>query len=278
MTLRYENRKIPDDINKNKDHPLKEFLWLGIGLLLVGALVVVFSGWAGQTLARFIPFSYEQEMAERFADDLDESEHPDIEAYLQAMADEISVAINLPDEMRITAHYVDSEVVNAFATIGGHIMIFRGLIEESPSENALAMVVGHEIAHIKHRDPIVALSRGVMSLVALQLLTGSSGNEIVARLMGDAGLLSSMHFSRQQESAADVDGLAAVMKRYGHTEGASSIFEVFLQAEASDELSLPAMFQSHPASRKRLDAMSQQAEKNQWPQTGDLTPLPEIFQ
>ena len=50
-------------------------------------------------------------------------------AYLQNLSDQLSVAQGLPESIKITVHYVDQPVINAFATIGGHVFIYQGLIE-----------------------------------------------------------------------------------------------------------------------------------------------------
>jgi predicted Zn-dependent protease len=43
---------------------------------------------------------------------------------------------------------LDSPEINAFATLGGHIFVTLGLVEAADSEDALAAVIAHEIAHI----------------------------------------------------------------------------------------------------------------------------------
>ncbi|MDQ6958439.1 MAG: hypothetical protein Q9M24_04925 [Mariprofundaceae bacterium] len=46
----------------------------------------------------------------------------------------------MPDDMHITVHYVRSPVVNAMATLGGHIIMFEGLFKRLHSEDAVAML------------------------------------------------------------------------------------------------------------------------------------------
>lgn len=67
------------------------------------------------------------------------------------------MAQGLPASIKVTVHYIDEPVINAFATIGGHVFIYRGLIDAITSENGLSMVLAHEIAHINNRHPIAAL-------------------------------------------------------------------------------------------------------------------------
>ncbi|MDR1302284.1 MAG: M48 family metalloprotease [Treponema sp.] len=46
---------------------------------------------------------------------------------------------------------LDTQEINAFATSGGHIFISLGLVEAADSEDTLAAVIAHEIAHIQLR-------------------------------------------------------------------------------------------------------------------------------
>jgi predicted Zn-dependent protease len=52
---------------------------------------------------------------------------------------------------------LDTAEFNAFASPGGHIFLTRGLVEAAPSEDALAGVIAHELAHIllKHSIKII---------------------------------------------------------------------------------------------------------------------------
>ena len=247
---------------------------MGGALVALAITLVVVLNWTAQYLAAWVPFSYEEEMAESYVDELDDESSP-MQVYLQELANGLADNMQLPSGMSITVHYVDSDVVNAFATLGGHIVIFRGLIDVSPSENALSMVIGHEIAHIKHRDPIVALGRGVLVGSILAVLTGMNANSMAGRILGDTGLLTTLYFGRGQESKADRAGLEALAGYYGHVNDAGKIFETFVEQE-SEGISLPELFQSHPASDGRIENMRSIAVENGWTLEGELTSLQEL--
>jgi predicted Zn-dependent protease len=238
-------------------------------------LLVALISFAAERLARYIPFSYEQSITERFAEH-DDAGHGQVRQRLQALADELSAVMDLPDDMSIHVHYVDEDTVNAFATLGGHIVIYRGLLEATPTENALAMVVAHEIAHVKHRDPVVALGRTVLIGTALAVFTGVSGNDMAGRVLGDAGLLTSLHFSREQESEADHEALSALAQRYGHVGGATFIFEKFLADENKSGYKMPALFGTHPTNLERIEQIRRWGTEHGWPDTGATTPLPDL--
>ena len=139
--MNYENPKIPEGINVTDVHPLKDFfvLLIGVGVAVL-ALVAVLSLAAGW-LAHKIPFELEKKLAQSaFAEAFVEeaasestvsSEHQKIEQYLQGLANELALAQQLPAGMDITVHYIDGDVVNAFATLGGNIVLYRGIIEKA---------------------------------------------------------------------------------------------------------------------------------------------------
>jgi predicted Zn-dependent protease len=52
---------------------------------------------------------------------------------------------------------LDSEEVNAFASSGGHIFVTKGLIRSASSEDSLAGIIAHEVAHIQLQHSIQAI-------------------------------------------------------------------------------------------------------------------------
>lgn len=52
---------------------------------------------------------------------------------------------------------LDSEEINAFATSGGHVLVTKGLIKAAGTEDALAAVLAHELAHIQLGHSIQAI-------------------------------------------------------------------------------------------------------------------------
>lgn len=257
------NPVIPEGINVTNEHPLKDFFFMlaGIGIAIL-SIIILLSILAEQ-LVRFIPFEVEKKLAEEFSASIKDSkpddeqqriQHQRIETYLQQLSDQLVIAQALPKAMSITVHYSDDELVNAFATLGGHVVIYRGLLEKMPNENALAMVLAHEIAHIKHRDPIVAMGRGITIGIALMSVMGAGDGNISQQLVGQISQLASLSFSRDQEQQADIAALQTLQQHYGHVEGASTIFEVFISEKG--RLNPPAFLSTHPQSEERVEAVA----------------------
>ncbi len=272
----YQNPKIPEGINAGRENPLKEFAILTTGILGLLVVLVWALGWMAQWAAPHVPFSYEQKLARRFVSDeaLSPSDER-IQRWLRGIAANLAEAEDLPPGMSITVHYRDDDIVNAFATLGGHIIIYRGLLEKLHSENAVAMVLAHEIAHVKHRDPIIATGRGMSILLVLTALTGGVGDELADRVLGKAATITSLGFSRDQEAAADAEGLAALYRRYGHVAGATALFETLLRSE--EGMRVPEFMRTHPDTERRIGAIRQMARSRGWPMRGALKPLPDFL-
>lgn len=270
--MEYSNPEIPEGINTTKEHPLKEFAILSGGIIGGVILVVLIVALLAESLAPRIPFSMEQELAGKFID------APEIDSvaqrYLHTLVDDISQEMLLPENMQITLHYVDDEVENAFATLGGHIFIHRGLLDIMPNENALSMVIAHEIAHVQHRHPLIAMGRGVVIGLFLAAVTGFSGDRLVGGIVNNAGVITVLGFSREQEREADYTALAAVHKHYGHVSGASDLFRSLLNVEENSMLRTPLFLSTHPLSMDRIKAIEQIALANGWATDTVTTALP----
>jgi predicted Zn-dependent protease len=273
----YSNPRLPEHINNSERRPFREFLWLTGGVLGAVVIGVLVLGLAAQWVAPKIPFAYESGLSQPLVATLAGDAQPGdarIAAYLQGLADRIAAAQGLPKDMPIQVHYVDDDTVNALATLGGHVLVYRGLLQRLPHENALTMVLSHEIAHVTHRDPIVSLGRGVVVAAAVAALVGVSSNSLADQVVGEAGTLTQLGFSRSQERAADKTGLAAVAALYGHTGGASDLY-VVLREESGRSAGAAAFFQTHPDLNGRIASISELSRRNGWPLRGRITPLPD---
>ncbi len=272
--MEFRNPKVPEGINVSRHSPLYEFFLLSLGALLLFAALGFASLFLGSLLGRYAPVAWENAVAGvviegRLAKDGAEAE---VEAAalreeLQALADRLAGHMALPAGLTVKAHYLDSDEVNAFATVGGHIFIARGLIERMPHENALAMVVAHEIAHVAHRDPAAALG-GMVLLQALFALVTTSGSEVPEELIFGPNALLLSSFSRDVEREADAAALAALAGLYGHVAEASTFFEAVLGLPQPPEL-----LSSHPLTQERIDEIVETARERDWPLRGETTPL-----
>lgn len=269
----YSNPEIPEHINTSPEHPLKDFFLLTAGVLGVLFAVLLLLTFAANWLAGYIPFAVEAEWVESQWVDYDQPENRKVTAYLQQLADRLSAEMELPDNMSIHVHYDADDDLNAYATLGGHIILLQGLLSAVPSENTLAMILAHEIAHVRLRHPVKSAGRGVvigLGIASLGLLAG-----VNVDFLTSSSALYLMKFSRDQERMADELALDAVNKVYGHVRGAASLFEDVL---SSDGINLPdylGFISTHPLNGERVHAIHQNTKQNQWLNEGELATLPD---
>ena len=282
--MRYEDRKPDEGANTPGRHPLREFFKLSVMAVIAVIVLGILLRVAGATLGGLIPFKAELWLAERIDSAATNSgqespfqqinTNPELQEYLQSVADRVAVALELPQSMPVTLHYSDENVVNAYATIGGHVYFFKGLLTLLPHENALAMLVAHEYSHVTLRHPAEGLGGGLALALGTSMIGLSSENQLFS--LGTT--LTSTGFSRNMETEADRSALAAVNAMYGHVNGAGSLFELFmLQRQQDRNDGFEKFVSTHPLDQERIDQISELAIENNWLTKGQITPLPDQY-
>lgn len=277
--MKLENRLPPEGINVSKAHPLKEFVRLLAGVALFVAAAVGILAVLAEQLAPLVPFRMEEKLldiagVEMTRQELSEQER-EIQDYIQALGARLAAQMDLPEGVDISIHYSAGSTVNAFATLGGHVVIYRGLLEKLPHENSLAMVLAHEIAHVKARHPIVSAGRSITVALALLAVTGMTESNTAAKLVSRIGFTTTLSFGRDQERDADNEALNALEKHYGHAMGADALFTVL--QKSSGGLNPPAVLSTHPAPAERIDRIREIIAAGA-PVDAQLTPLPGFMQ
>lgn len=277
--MEYSNPKIPEGINTIVEHPLKEFFILSVGILGAIFCAVIILSLAAEKLAVYVPFKMEQDLIpEIWTQAKPETETiRQTREYLQSLSDRLADHMQLPDDMEITVHSMDEDTVNAFATIGGHIFIYQGLLDELDSENALAMVIAHEMAHVYHRHPIIAMGRGVVIGLLLSAIAGASGDLFVSQIVSETGMIALLNFTRDQEREADITALTTVNGLYHHVAGTNDLFRALMAAHDPESIEPPLFLSTHPLTQDRIDALVEYARKKGWDAKVDLTPIPQYL-
>ena len=279
--MEYSNPKIPEGINTTDEHPLKEFFILSVGVLGLIFIAVFILSLTAEKLAVYVPFETEQglipEMWTQIEPEKESQTSKQTREFMQSLSGRLAVHMQLPEGMEITVHYIEDDIVNAFATIGGHIFIHQGLLDELHSENALSMVIAHEMAHIYHRHPIIAMGRGVVVGLILSAVTGASGDQFVGQVVNETGMIVLLNFNRDQEREADITALNAVNGLYHHVAGTNDLFKALMQAHDPDEVEPPTFLSTHPLTQERIDDLKKYAQKKGWDTNTDLTPIPKFL-
>ncbi len=145
----------------------------------------------------------------------------------------------------------DPETLNAFATPGGYIYVYTGLIKFLDTEDQLAGVMGHEIAHadLRHSTRQMTSSYGVSTLLAVA--TGSAESGAVQQVLSG---LTSLKFSRNHETEADTYSVNYLCNTKYDSAGAAGFFK---KIEGSS--STPQFLSTHPNPSNRVENIEKQA-------------------
>ncbi|HKI87553.1 MAG TPA: M48 family metallopeptidase [Draconibacterium sp.] len=156
---------------------------------------------------------------------------------------------------------VDSKEVNAWCMPGGKVVVYSGLLPVTQNETALAIVVGHEIAHAIAKHGSERMSQGMMQQLggmALEIALSQKPQETQNLFMQAYGIGSTvgavLPWSRQQETEADQYGLIfAAMAGYNPQE-AIPFWQRMSNAGGAKP---PEFLSTHPSDETRMRKLKQ---------------------
>lgn len=263
--MKYEPKQIPEGINTSQENPLKELFILlaGAGILLTAAFIILVS--LSDFFVRFIPVEIEQQWFSASRFDFIQQPEPtreveEVERYLNQLLGQLHKSqLNQwqPDAQQFTIQLVSSDVPNAFITPGSHIFVTTELLRYVNTENALSMVIAHEMAHQFHRHPLRSMGRGIVIAMAFMMFAGVDGSEWVNTILADSINLGLLAYSRQQEREADETGLKLLTGYYGHSAGSSYFFKQLTQNQDFQQTGVQKYLSTHPNTEERIAYLSE---------------------
>jgi len=149
---------------------------------------------------------------------------------------------------------LDTSVINAFALPGGYVYLTRGILARMNSEDELAAVMGHELAHVALRHGAQEMSRQAVAqfgLQALSILKPGLGQS-VGQYAGAALNLAFLGYSRDLEAQADEYGITYAEAAGYNPRGAVKMFQMFKAIEGGEPGTMDKFLASHPPTSQRL--------------------------
>lgn len=162
--------------------------------------------------------------------------------------------------------------INAFAGPGGHIGIHSGLILATQSENELASVIAHEIAHVTQKhllrafDAANQMSGKTAALLLASLLVGLAGSPdagiAIATGAQASAIQEQINFTRGNEEEADTVGIQILADADFDPRAMPVFFERLTHASRLYDSGLPQMLRTHPVTTNRIADALGRAEKH----------------
>jgi predicted Zn-dependent protease len=175
---------------------------------------------------------------------------PAVNQPVQEVGRRIAQAAKRPDFKWEFKVIDDPKQVNAFALPGGKVAVYTGLFPVAQDTGGLAVVMGHEIAHVLARHGAERMSQGVLAQMGGSVLSallggGPSANLVLAAygVGTQVGVL--LPYSRTQESEADHIGLI-LMAQAGYDPRTAAAFWQRMERTAGGGRT-PEFLSTHPS-------------------------------
>ena len=186
---------------------------------------------------------------------------PELTRYLNLICQ--AIVINNPEIGLFDGCHLlilDSPELNAFSSSGGHIFITKGLVEAMTSEDMLAAIIAHELAHIKlkHAAKMIEDMRfydGMTAIAnrAFEFSGNSSGAQRLAEFRASVTTLTDTMlrngYSYSQEFEADQEALS-LLAATGYDPGA--LREVLNMLRTTQSSGGTGIFATHPSAVERV--------------------------
>lgn len=150
-------------------------------------------------------------------------------------------------------HVINTTTVNAFCTGQGKMAVFEGMINTLQlTDDELAAIIGHEIAHALLEHGRERSSRDLLTNLALSQIGGNA--QTIAAYASKLGL--ALPFSRHQESEADLLGLQIAAKAGYNPNAAISLWDKMGKLQAGSNNKIAGLLSTHPIPEERMKALA----------------------
>lgn len=147
----------------------------------------------------------------------------------------------------------DDKAVNAFALPGGKIGVFTGLLKVAQTQDQLAAVIGHEVAHVIAGHSAERVSESMAAELGLSVVQASTG--IDAQMLGIAtNVFFLLPHSRAHESEADLLGMDYMAKAGFDPRASIALWQNMSKAGGGKP---PEMISTHPSDATRIGHLEQ---------------------
>jgi predicted Zn-dependent protease len=191
------------------------------------------------------------------------SRDPTYNAMLQRVGERIAyvVGADLPNAQWEFVVFDDDEQINAFAMPGGKVAVYTGIFKVAKSDADLAVVVGHEIAHVVAQHGNERMSQQLLAAGGALLLQfgtqdmDSDDQKLLLAAYGAGATVGVMlPYSRHHECEADEIGLLYAAKAGYDPRAAVGFWE---RMAAHQNGGPPEFISTHPSGATRIRKLNE---------------------
>ncbi|HEY4530361.1 MAG TPA: M48 family metalloprotease [Luteimonas sp.] len=212
---------------------------------------------------------------------------PLVDGWLRGLGNRLAAASDQPAQP-FTFFMLKDRSINAFATLGGYIGTNAGLVLAAESEDEVAGVIAHEVAHVTQAHVLRGVERAQRDSVPLLLAmlgavavasqsdsssAGDAGMAAIASMQGLA-VQRQIDYTRSNESEADRLGMRTLARSGYDTAAMARMFER-MQAlsrtnQGGERERMPDYMRTHPVTTTRISETRQLAAQYEGRQAGNF--------
>lgn len=171
-------------------------------------------------------------------------------AYVYCVSRAIIAQMEPPyDTMDWEIEVFDNEMENAFAMAGGKIGVFNGIFAVATTQDQLAAVIGHEVAHVTEEHSLERANQQMITGNIVDIGSAAVGGNMGQMIAMGADLGIFLPYGRAQEAEADVVGLV-YMASAGFDPRAS--VQLWKNMEEKGGAGPPQFLSTHPSPENRI--------------------------
>ena len=181
---------------------------------------------------------------------------PGVQKYVECVANNVLAV--LPKEMTANIDWevvvFDEDEINAFADPNGKIGVFNGILRVADTPDALAAVIGHEVAHATQGHVMDRARKNARQEIWATI--GGAATGVGDMWRQGLAIMSGLPFAREQETEADLVGLEYMAKAGFDPRAAVYLWKNMAAAKlAQGREQVPEFLSTHPSDSARIDNM-----------------------
>lgn len=191
------------------------------------------------------------------------SNDPAANARVRRVGERIAQAVGdrMPNAQWEFVVFDEAETVNAFALPGGKVGVYTGLLKLAATDDELAFVMGHEIAHVTSRHSAqraTAMLGATAGGLLLEAFTrDNEKRDLILAAYGIGAAGGTLAYSRAHESESDYIGLRYAAYA-GYDPRASVTFWQKMSAAGGKGGKPPELLSTHPSDERRIANLQEQ--------------------
>ena len=191
---------------------------------------------------------------------------PEVTGYMSDLINRLSK--NMPRQpFEFTPAMVISPSLNAFATPGGYVFAYTGLVLALENESDLAGVMAHELAHVTQRHIAGRIENAqlwnilsVVGMLAGAFMGGDAGSAAAIGAVA-ASQAAMLNYSRADENDADQVGMGYLVAAGYNPYAMARAFSVLNQRQWLLGSSIPTYLSTHPNLADRVRETTTRADR-----------------